>query len=122
MEGRLRHAGAIEAAGDVDGIAAAAGGDDDLLDARGGDLEIRRRRRDVAVGAALDVDAEPGAAVQGDGVDVVGFGSIGATDIQRVGAGAAIDGVAAVADRVIDAVVVVAGANGVVALAAADGV
>ena len=103
----LRDAGAGQVV-DRDGVGAAQGGELDVLDA----VEVHD---DVA-----DVAGQPHAAAIGRDVDVLA--DVGAVEDQRVGAGLALDGVAAVARIPDERVVAVAEQRHVVAAAADDGV
>ena len=89
---------------DGDGVGAAEGVEVDLLDA----VEVH--------GDVADVAGEPDPAAVGRDVDVLG--DVGAVEQQRVGAGLALDGVAAVARVPDERVVAGAEKRHVVALAA----
>ena len=104
VEVDLVHVGAGQVV-DGDGVGAAEGVEVDALDA----VEVHR---DVA-----DVAGEPDAAAVGREVDLLG--DVGAVEQQRVGAGLALDGVAAVAG-VPDERVVAGAHEGHVVAAAAD--
>ena len=108
-----------EVALEIEAVGAAVASDGDLLDVgelvADGPVDGQENLRAARIGIA-----GMGRVIGGNSPDHIGLVVPGAADMQRVEAGAAVDDVAALPDRVADLVVAAAGINGIIAARAVE--